>query len=373
MENALHTRLIMLGAAPETRGSVAALVEAYRGRDLFRRWPADYIATYGDGGWKEEAKLTLGALRAFAARLAQNRRAALHVHVCARTGMWRQAAFVALAQAARLPLVLQLHGGGFEAFYDRASTPVRAAVGLALKHAAWVVVPCESLRAWVRTVARDANVLCLPPLVPESRATGGSRQNVVLFLGRLSAERGVLDLVEAFAQVRASVPDVRLVCAGEGDRGAVARLAARLGLAQALTITGTLGPSGKRALFESAGVLALPSYQEGMPVGLLEAMAAGVPVVATPIGGIPEVVADGVSGFLAAPGDKAALARLLRKVLLDRPLAARIGAAARESVRRRCSPERGFAPLEDLYASLGLRGGEQPDGAAREAGWRQAA
>jgi glycosyltransferase involved in cell wall biosynthesis len=162
------------------------------------------------------------------------------------------------------------------------------------------------------------------------------------------------------------------VCAGEGDRGVVARLAARLGVAEALTLTGALGPSGKRALFETAGVLALPSYQEGMPIGLLEAMAAGVPVVATPVGGIPEVIADGVSGFLAAPGDKAALARLLRKLLLDRALGARIGAAARESVRRRCSPERALAPLEDLYASLGVRG-EPLAGAPREAGWRQAA
>ncbi|MGE5640056.1 MAG: glycosyltransferase family 4 protein, partial [Clostridia bacterium] len=285
----------------------------------------------------------------------------------------RQAAFVALAHAARLPLVLQLHGGGFEGFYDRASTPVRASVSLALERAAWVIVPCESLRAWVRTVARDANVLCLPPLVPECASTAGTRQNVVLFIGRLSAERGVLDLVEALAQVRPAVPDVRLVCAGDGDRGAVASLAARLGLAEVLTITGTLGPSGKRALFESAGVLALPSYEEGMPVGLLEAMAAGVPVVATPVGGIPEVVADGVSGFLAAPGDRAALARLLRKVLLDRALGARIGAAARESVRRRCSPERSLAPLEDVYASLGLRGAEPFGGAAREVGWREAA
>jgi glycosyltransferase involved in cell wall biosynthesis len=154
--------------------------------------------------------------------------------------------------------------------------------------------------------------------------------------------------------VRPAVPDVRLVCAGEGDRSAVARYAERLGIADAVKFTGWVGPSGKRALLESAAVFALPSYDEALPMSLLEAMAAGVPVIVSPVGGVPEVVVDGVSGFFAAPGDIATLQRLLAKLLLDRRLSARIGAAARESVRLRCSPERALARLEALYAGLGL-------------------
>ena len=178
----------------------------------------------------------------------------------------------------------------------------------------------------------------------------------MLFLGRLSAAKGIFDLLEAIAALRAAVPDVRLVCAGDGDRAAVARHAERLGIADAVKFTGWVGPSGKRALLESAAVFALPSYAEGLPVGLLEAMAAGVAVVAAPVGGVPEALVDGVSGFFAAPGDRATLTRLLRKLLLDKPLAARIGAAARESVRLRFAPERALARLEEIYADAGLRG-----------------
>jgi glycosyltransferase involved in cell wall biosynthesis len=147
---------------------------------------------------------------------------------------------------------------------------------------------------------------------------------------------------------------VRLLCAGEGDRRAVQRHAAHLGIADAVRFTGWVGPSGKRALLESAAVFVLPSYEEAMPLALLEAMAAGVPVVATPVGGAPEVVVDGVSGFLAAPGDATTLQRVLRKLLMDRSLAARIGVAGRASVLLRCAPERAIAALGEVYGAIGL-------------------
>jgi glycosyltransferase involved in cell wall biosynthesis len=174
-----------------------------------------------------------------------------------------------------------------------------------------------------------------------------------------------MELIDSLAAVRAAVPDVRLVCAGEGDRRGVLRHAERRGVADAVKFTGWVGPSGKRVLLDSAAVLALPSYAAGLPMGLVEAMAAGVPVVASAVGGVPEVVADGVSGLLAAPGDGATLSRHLRKLLIDRELAARIGAAARETVRARFAPEKALARLEEVYIEAGLSLQGAADGSHR--------
>jgi glycosyltransferase involved in cell wall biosynthesis len=99
-------------------------------------------------------------------------------------------------------------------------------------------------------------------------------------------------------------------------------------------------------------------------------MAAGVPVVACAVGGIPEVVTDGVSGFLVAPGDKATLERHLRTLLADRALAARLGTAARETARLRFAPERSLAKLDEIYGALGLSaldGGQAVIAALRKA------
>jgi glycosyltransferase involved in cell wall biosynthesis len=179
--------------------------------------------------------------------------------------------------------------------------------------------------------------------------------------------------VEAAAAVRRDVPGLRLVCAGEGERGALAGHAQRLGVAEMVKFTGWVGPSGKRALLESAAALAAPSYADGMPLGVLEAMAAGVPVIASPSGGVLESVTDGVSGLLAAPGDTATLARHLRRLLTDTDTAARIGAAGRETVRLRFAPERSLERLAEVYADVGLNAAAVAAAPAREPDMRQAA
>ena len=342
MDTRLYSTIAMLGAAPETRGSIAAVVESYRANGLFNRWPIQYIATNGDGTPVHKTLLAAKAVRDFGVLLGEKWRVVTHVHAASGAGFWREAAFMGVAFAAGCPVVLHLHGNGF----DRS-------IRWFLEQAAVVCVGCDASRKWVRSVARRADVLVVPPpvaiTVPEV-----ARPNLVLFLGRLEAQKGVYDLLDAIARVRAAVPDLRLVCAGDGDRIGVAHYAERLGIADAVKFTGWVGPSGKRALLEHAAVFALPSYDEALPVSLIEAMSAGVPVVASPVGGIPEVVADGASGFLIAPGDKGALERALRRLLIERALAARMGAAARETARARYAPERALPVLEGLYESLGV-------------------
>jgi glycosyltransferase involved in cell wall biosynthesis len=363
-----YPRLIMLGAAPETRGSIAAMVDAYRTHGLFRRWPIDYLPTHGDRGPAANAGLALDGLRRFALLLARHRRAVVHLHVSGRGNPARDAAFMAAAHAARCPVVVQLHGAGLERSHGG---PL---MRLLLERAACVLVPCESMRPWVRSIARQAHTECLPnPVSAVSQDfSHEKRPNLILSLGRLEASKGIYDLLEAVAALRGAVPDVRLVCAGDGQRIAVARYAERLGIAEAVKFTGWVGPSGKRALLETAAVFALPSYDEALPMSLCEAMAAGVPAVVSPVGGIPEVVTDGVSGCLVAPGDKATLERQLRRVLTERAFGARLGAAARETARLRFAPERALARLEEIYGALGLQSAGAME-LARPVGLRQAA
>jgi glycosyltransferase involved in cell wall biosynthesis len=344
----------MLGPVPEARCSTSSLVQAYRAHGLFRRWPIDYLATHGDGGLARNAMLMASALHRFVGLIAGGRGLLVHLHVAARGALWQEALFMVLALAVRCPVILHLHGNGVERLYARSGRPLRALIRFMLEETACIVVPCEAQRTWMRGVTRLAHVSVVPYPMSPPPAQDASHARRVLYLGRLDGERGVYDLLEAVSAVRRAVPDVCLVCAGEGERAAIERYAERLGIADAVKFTGWVGPSGKRVLLESAAVCALPSSDEAMPISLLEAMAAGVPTIAAPAGDALEHLVDGVSGFLIAPGDTMALQRLLRKLLLDPKLAARVGAAARESVRLRCAPDRVLARLGNLYAELGL-------------------
>ena len=345
----------MLGAAPETRGSIAAVVEACRAHGLFRRWPIEYIATHGDGTRSERLAFVLRALGRFGQALLRERNVAVHLHTAASGNFWRDLPYMLATIAAGRPLLLQLHGAGFERFYDSCDSMARTLIRSVLNRAAVVIVATESRRSWVRSICRNANAVSVPnPVAPIPEMNSQKKGNLILFLGKLKQSKGIFDLLHAVAGLRATIPDVRLVCAGEGERIAVARYAERLGIADAVKFTGWVGPSGKRALLENAAVFALPSYDEALPMSLLEAMSAGVPAIASPVGGVHEAVVDGVSGFLVAPGDTQTLERLLGRLLQDRLLAARVGAAGRESVRLRYSPDRAVPRIEALYAAIGL-------------------
>ena len=112
MANGSIPRILMLGAAPETRGEISAVVDAYRASGLFARWPLHYVASDGDGGALEGTRHALKAAREVIGAMASIGRIALHVHAEAYGSFWRHAGFVVTAAAARCPVLLQLHGGG---------------------------------------------------------------------------------------------------------------------------------------------------------------------------------------------------------------------------------------------------------------------
>jgi glycosyltransferase involved in cell wall biosynthesis len=164
-------------------------------------------------------------------------------------------------------------------------------------------------------------------------------------------------MLEEAGVLRALVPGLRIECAGDGDLGKVQRYAQALNMGARVKLRGWLDRKAAEGLLARASVFVLPSYVEGLPMSLLEAMAMGCPVVATCVGGIPDIVEDGVNGLLVRPGDPHALAGALARVLRDKALASRLGEAARATVADRFTAERSLARLEKIYAGLGVRRG----------------
>jgi glycosyltransferase involved in cell wall biosynthesis len=173
-------------------------------------------------------------------------------------------------------------------------------------------------------------------------------QRVVLAVGRLSREKGQEYLVRAAASCSRNI---RLVFVGDGpDRACLEKLATSLRLGLRVTFA---GPTTDVApYYRLANVFALPSLSEGSPMVLLEAMAWGLPIVATHVGGVPEIAADGQTALLGPPRDPAFLAHAIDRLLLDRALGERLGSAARKTVLERHTPEQRATQLTELYAAV---------------------
>ena len=189
----------------------------------------------------------------------------------------------------------------------------------------------------------------------------------VLFVGRLDAVKGVPLLLEAFATARTRHPGARLTVVGDGPaRAALEAQATALGIAGATTFTGYKAQAEVATLLEEADMLVLPSFAEGLPVVLMEAMASRIPVIASGVAGVPELVQDGVSGFVVPAGDVETLTVRLERLLGDPGLCRRMGEAGRAKVEAEFDVEREAAWLarilrdggEGLRPMAGVSGGQ---------------
>jgi glycosyltransferase involved in cell wall biosynthesis len=166
--------------------------------------------------------------------------------------------------------------------------------------------------------------------------------------------KGCYDLLEAVARLVPRFPGLRLVMAGDGEIDKVRLAAKALGLSASVELHDWVSGDEKRALLRSAAAFVLPSYCEGMPMSVLESMAVGMPVVTTSVGGIPELVTDGVEGRLVAAGDIDALSEAIETLLSSHDLRRQMGIAARRKVEEMFSDAGILPQLERLYRELGV-------------------
>jgi glycosyltransferase involved in cell wall biosynthesis len=370
----------MVGTDLAGTGGIRTVVCGYIGAGLFERYRCTYIATHRSGGaWTKAAMAVRGWWRVAVALLTLDA-PLVHVQTASRASFWRKSVVCLLARAAGRPYLVHVHGGEFMKFYQEESRPLTQRwIRHTLTRAALVIALSEQWRERLLAIAPTARVEVLPNgvLLPDLQGARGPRKPTLLFVGDLIRAKGLLDLIRAFGRIAPRFPDLELVCAGGKPSPEMTRPVAELGLQQRVRFPGWLGPERLRAELGRATLFALPSYAEGMPMALLEAMSWGLPVIATPVGGVPQVVTDGVNGLLVAPGDIDGLAAALARLLSEPALRGSLGAAARRTIATRFSLETALDRLGELYRRFGLeprppaRGGEAARAAA--AGARSAA
>jgi glycosyltransferase involved in cell wall biosynthesis len=351
-------RVLMIGTAADGRGGVASVVEVLRQGGLFERESVRYLASHREGSGAAKAGTALAAFWRTAAACLLARPAVVHVHSASRGSFARKSLLLAIARAAGCRTIFHLHGAEFDLFAGaEAGAPLRWWIRHTLAKSSVVIALSDSWASFVRGFAPAARVVVVPNTVPLPAAPDRAAEEPgrILFLGRVDAGKGVYDLLDAVAALAPDHPQLQLVIGGVGELDAVRARADALGIAGHVSLAGWLDGAAKARELARAQVFCLPSHAEGLPMAMLEAMAAAKAVVATTVGGIPEAICDGVDGLLLAPGDVPALSAALGSMLGDGARRQRIGDAARATVRRRFSTDAAVAALSALYRELGGR------------------
>ena len=320
---------------PSTRhvGGMASVIAALVGHRLGAE-RAHAVATWVPGSHVRSALLALRAA-ALVARLPSS--AAVHLHLSQGGSFMREAAVLAVARIRRLPRVVTIHGPAFARFAARRPR----LVGRVLRMASAVTVLNETDLAAVRALAPGvpSELLCNPVALEPATLPVEETGEVVLFAGEVGRRKGADVLRSAWEMVAAARPAARCVIVGPATE-------LHLKPHERLEVRGAVDAAEVRRLICEARVVALPSREEALPMILTEAMAAGRPFVATPVGGVATLERGGV---LVGVEDHEALASALIELLATPQRAALLAAGGQEVCRERMSPRAIASRLSELY------------------------
>ena len=249
--------------------------------------------------------------------------AGVHVNVAERLSLFRKGVLIVASRALGVPVVLHLHAAQLQHFYPALPQPLQALTRwvFSLPHSCIVLgqVSRQFVIEQLGVPAQRVDIINngVPEPTQARRQVSADGVQRVLFVGNLSERKGVSDLLAALALPGGDWRQVEVQFAGGGDVAAYQAQAKALGLSHWVHFSGWVGQPEVARLMAAADVLVLPSYDEGLPLVILEALANGVAVVCSPVGEIGSALTDGVSALFVEAGDVPALAANLHQVLKD--------------------------------------------------------
>jgi len=345
----MKKRVLMVGPALSVRGGMSSVAIAIID-NLSDEFEVEFLPTYVEGG-----KIRAGI--AFLLAMLKMKRLAkaadvVHIHFSKKGSTFRKATLAKIAKRSGTPLVLHSHSSSY-GFYDELPEYGKLQVREFLGSADRFIALSESwAQHYAEKGARNISVLPNPVVIPEDVDDRSGRDTVTtVFMGAMGDRKGAFDLAQAFIPVAKARPNARLIMAGNGEVDRVRNILREGGVMDQTEIYDWVGPDERDKLLRRADTFILPSYNEGLPMAMLEAIGYGLPPIVTPVGGIPEVIKDGVNGLLVEPGDKEAIAAAITRLVDNSAERASMGAAARKTAEN-YDIKKYMQIIESLYREI---------------------
>lgn len=274
----------------------------------------------------------------------------IHIHGSSYNSFWRKRILINIAAFFKKKIVYHIHGGEFHLFYEKNKTDVTNI----LNKVDAVIALSSNWKKFFNQLGIEHTYI-IPNITPKTdpiirnNSTGTIK---IAFIGTLCQNKGVYDIVEMVNEYKDSLKDiVKISLYGNGEIDSINNIINKNNLLGIIECPGAVNFTEICSILKECDIFILPSYNEGLPISILEAMSFSLPIISTPVGGIPEVVKEGENGFLINPGDKEALYNAIIKLATDKGLRMCMG----ESSYRRVQPHfpaNVSYKLEDIYNIL---------------------
>jgi glycosyltransferase involved in cell wall biosynthesis len=334
------------------RGGIGAVLETYAANyKTFK-----FVATYN---YKNKIKLVTFYIRSLCKilwLLIHDRVIKIvHLHSASNGSFVRKSIIVLLAKMFKKKVIFHIHGGGFNKFYEN-SGKLKGVIRFILREADIIVCLSPQWQEYFSSIVDSKKIRIVFNPVEKGQFKNSvlvsSKKIQYLFLGKICDSKGVFDLLKAIQQLNETTKRlIKLVVCGNGEVQRFNDLLKELNLESLVDFKGWISGDEKISLLTQSDVYVLPSYIEGLPVSILEAMSFGLPIISTPVGGIPEIVKNNVNGFLIEPGDINRLSEALKAFVINKDMYAAFSSKSNEMVKPYLSTQV-MNHLNEIYSQL---------------------
>ena len=321
------TKVLIVATSHKTRGGITSVINAHKKGKQWEEYHCKWIETHRDSGIIQKIWYLLRSLCIYFVLLPFYD--IVHVHLSEPISAIRKCPFVWWAKLWGKKIIIHFHAFSPDTTIRSRWTNV---YGYLFKNADIVIVLSEMWKNYVNEIFHlDSKVhVIYNPCTTKISVKQYLRKRQILYAGTINARKGYVDLINAFAMFAKQCPEWQIVFAGNGEIVQGKKLAERLNITNQVVFLGWISGTEKDKVFKESSIFCLPSYAEGFPMAILDAWSYGLPVITTPVGGIPDIAEDGKNLLLFNSGDVVMLAQQLIKMIFDENLRARI---SKESLR----------------------------------------
>jgi len=287
--------------------------------------------------------------------------AIVYIHTSSYDGFWINAIFLIISKLFRKKIVLHIHGGGFKNFYSSRPLIIKKLIIKLLCLPNLLFVLSESWYNFFYHITGKKNIVVINNGLSKNFIKHFNENKIsnktILFLGHITKRKGVIDLLQAYQEIWNKDKDFQLMLAGPLLDRQVEKTINDLknkfpDMAATIKLPGSVFGMKKIELLKKADIFVLPSYAEGLPFVLLEAMAARLPIIATNVGGVPELLDYGKVGLLNEAGDVDGLKFKLQELISNLPYIKKLGARGQNKIYKDFLIENTAQKINKLFLSI---------------------
>lgn len=326
-------KVIMVGPFPpyDIKGGISSVISNYLSSDIKKEFNIIYISTSSGKNMFIKIDSLFISIFKLLYNLTFKKIDIIHIHSGSWRSFYRKIVYVFISKLYRKKIILHIHGGEFNLFYDRSSIN-KYLITTTLNTVDMIIIISSRLSSDIKEKTKNKNIKILFNSINTLKFSSQSNNirkskatNNVIYLSKLSSKKGIFDLLSAIPLVINKRSSAKFIICGNGMLDECRRICEEKDISHSVEICGWVSGQEKIKLICNADVFVLPSYCECFPVAIIEAMAAGLPIISTCVGGIPDIIKDGLNGYLIQPGDIESLANKILILLENRQLRNKMG------------------------------------------------